>query len=119
MKRRVSPRPLAALLVLGLAMAAPAATMAQSAPPASPAPGALPAPMCGAYDELRSFLHERFGEQPTSLGLADDGTVMQVFASSSAGTWTVVSVDARGHACVLATGQAWEQEALARQGQPA
>lgn len=111
---RVSRRPLAAFLALGLAGLAPAASLAEPS-----ATGTTEAPMCGTYDELRGFLRERFDERPTSVGLADDGTVMQVFASEDAGTWTMVSVDRQGHACVLATGQAWQQETLARQGQPA
>jgi hypothetical protein len=114
-----TPLRLAVLAALGLIGLAPAASVAQSVPATPPEDPAAQAPMCGAYAELRSFLNERFGEQPTSLGLTDDGTVMQVFASRTAGTWTMVSVDSRGHACVLATGQAWQQEALARQGQPA
>ncbi|MEK0082248.1 hypothetical protein [Benzoatithermus flavus] len=118
MEHRIVRRPVAALLALGFAGSAPAASVAQADPAAPPAMPGPDAPMCGAYDELRSFLNERFGEQPASMGLADDGTVMQVFASSAAGTWTMVSVDSKGHACVLATGQAWQQEALARQGQP-
>jgi hypothetical protein len=113
MEQHKPRRLLAALLALGLAGLAPAASQAQTEPPATEAP------MCGAYDELRTFLGDRFGERPTSSGLADDGTIMQVFASASAGTWTMVSVDAGGTACVLATGQAWQQEALARLGQPA
>jgi hypothetical protein len=75
--------------------------------------------MCGGYDELRSLLDARFGEHPTSSGLADDGRMMQVFASTEAGTWTMVSVNADGMACVLATGRAWQHEALASQGDPA
>lgn len=78
-----------------------------------------PAPMCGSYDELRVMLDRRFGERPASSGLADDGTVMQVFASAGAGTWTMVSIDPSGKACVLATGEGWQPEAGAHQGEPA
>jgi hypothetical protein len=76
------------------------------------------APACGTYDNLRILLGDRFGERPTSAGLADDGTLMQLFASTSAGTWTMVNVDPSGRACVLATGRDW-QDGRAAQGRPA
>ena len=111
-RRRVA----AALLALGVAGPSAAGSANQPDLAALPTPEA---PMCGVYDELRTFLDDRFGERPTSSGLADDGTVMQVFASPGAGTWTMVSVDSGGLACVLATGQAWQQESLAGLGTPA
>lgn len=77
-----------------------------------------PLPMCGPYDQVRNLLAERFDERPTSSGLADDGTVMQVFASAGAESWTALSVGRDGIACVVATGRAWQQEALSRQGEP-
>jgi hypothetical protein len=105
-----------ALLAVAVAGSSVAGSAASSGSAGSPAPQA---PMCGAYDELRTFLGDRFDERPTSSGLADDGTVLQVFASPAAETWTMVSVDVGGLACVLATGQAWQQEALAGLGAPA
>ena len=109
-------RQAAAFLTLGLLGLLPAGAVADPPPPAL---GTMPAPTCGSYEELRALLDERFQERPTSSGLADDGTVMQVFASEGAATWTIVSVNVGGTACVLATGSAWQQEALALQGEPA
>lgn len=108
-----TPTPRAALLALGaLALAAPSAASAGSdagaAAPAVP-PTAMAPPTCGSYAELVGLLGDRFDERPASSGLADDGTVMQVFAAASAGTWTMVSVQPGGMACVLATGRAWQQ----------
>ena len=112
-RRTAAAVPLLAAMIAGSSVAGSAAPRGLAA---SSEPGA---PMCGAYDELRTFLDDRFNERPTSSGLADDGTVLQVFASPAAETWTMVSVDVGGLACVLATGQAWQQEALARLGAPA
>jgi hypothetical protein len=112
-RRIVAAVPLLAALVAGSSVAGSAAP---------PGPAGSPVPegrMCGAYDELRTFLGDRFDEHPASSGLADDGTVLQVFASPAAETWTMVSVDVGGLACVLATGQAWQQETLAGLGAPA
>jgi hypothetical protein len=116
MQHRSFRRPMPALLAVALSGAV---TTASAASPEPPAPAAPDISMCGGYNELRSLLDARFGEHPTSSGLADDGRMMQVFASPAAGTWTMVSIDAKGVACVLATGHAWQQEALASQGDPA
>ncbi|MFL5332345.1 MAG: hypothetical protein ACJ8H8_04005 [Geminicoccaceae bacterium] len=67
-------------------------------------------PACGEYRQLRAMLAERFGEEPTSAGLAENGTIMQVFASATAATWTMVKVEATGRACVFAVGRHWEQQ---------
>ncbi len=108
-----------ALAVLALAAAAtvPAASRAGTEGP--PVAADSPAPTCGGYESLRVMLDERFGERPSSSGLADDGTIMLVFAAPGAATWTMVTLAPDGTACVLATGQSWEHEALARQGDPA
>lgn len=111
-------RTAAALFVLGIAGVSTIVPAAEPSGRVNPS-DAPTVPMCGEYDQLRSYLADEFNEQPTSSGLADDGTIMQVFASMSAGTWTMVSVQADGTACVLATGQAWQQEAFARKGEPA
>lgn len=108
-------RPGLALLVLSLVGAS---TMVPAAEPGREGDTPHTAPMCGEYGQLRSFLNDQFGEKPASAGLADDGTIMQVFASLSAGTWTMVSIGTDGVACVLATGQAWQQDTLAGRGQP-
>lgn len=77
------------------------------------------APACGTYDVLRSMLGDRFDERPASIGLADDGTLMQLFASNAAGTWTMVNVEPSGRACVLATGRNWQDVLALAQGRPA
>ena len=119
MEHKPRRRTVAAVALLAAAAAGPSVAGSTPPPGAAAPPPAPEAPMCGAYDELRTFLGARFDERPTSSGLADDGTVLQVFASPAAETWTMVSVDVGGLACVLATGQAWQQETLAGLGAPA
>ncbi len=110
-----------ALAVLALAAAAAVPAAASRAGGDEPLAAALapPEPTCGGYESLRVMLDERFGERPTSSGLADDGSIMLVFSAPGATTWTMVTLTPDGTACVLATGQSWEHEALARQGDPA
>ena len=76
-------------------------------------------PVCGEYRELRTMLADRFGEEPASAGLAENGTILEVFASATAATWTLVKVEATGRACVFAVGRHWEQHSQAPDGKPA
>lgn len=102
---------LASFLVLGLMAAASA--QAEMRDPAAPQP------ICGRYGDLRATLGRQFGEQPASTGLADDGSIMQLFAAPASGTWTIVTIDPKGMACVLAAGKGWQQELPVALGEPA
>jgi hypothetical protein len=73
---------------------------------------------CGSYADLRTMLVDRFGERPASSGVAQDGTLIQLFASDSADTWTMVNVAPDGRACVLAVGRDWRAMLASIQGQP-
>lgn len=117
----VIARGAATFVVLGTLLGGAVAEAAGPAPggPDRAPGGAAGEPMCGNYEALHTLLADQFDERPTSSGLADDGSIMQVFASSTAGTWTLVSVDPRGTACIVATGQGWSQETVIGMGEPA
>ena len=83
------------------------------------APAAITVRACGDYGELSGLLVDRYGEQPASSALSDDGTLVQVFASTTADTWTMINVAPSGWACVLAVGRDWQQVLTLAQGQPA
>jgi hypothetical protein len=88
----------AALLAFGLL---PSAAHAQPA-----ATG--PHPLCAAYREVQRQLAAGYGEAPVAVGLRSNGELLQVFASSESGTWTIVSTTPQGTACILAAGRHWE-----------
>jgi hypothetical protein len=83
------------------------------------ATAALAVRACGDYVELRGVLADQFGEQPASSGLAEDGTLMQIFASATTDTWTMIKVTPSGQACVLAVGRDWQNMLNLAQDQPA
>ena len=87
-------------------MVAVAATIAQAA-----AAGAQPQIVrmpCHDYAEIARQLRATYEEAPVSLGLQTDGNLLQVFSSSTTGSWTIVSTSPTGLACVLAAGQHWQ-----------
>ena len=86
------------VVVAGLAVAAAAF---------APVP-ADAAPACHRYHDVVKALSDGFAERPVAFGVQSDGTLMQVFASESGDTWTVVLTDADGRSCVVAEGVRWE-----------
>jgi hypothetical protein len=82
---------------------------AAAQPPPTVLPGAGGAPLpCSDYGEVRRQLGTRYGEAPISLGLQSNGNLLQVFASSRSGSWTIVSTSPSGLSCIVAAGRGWE-----------
>ena len=71
---------------------------------ASPAAAQL---ACGERGDVVASLQNKFSETPVSIGLASNGTVIEVFASPQQ-TWTIVMTKPDGESCVLMAGDNWE-----------
>lgn len=71
--------------------------------------GAMAAPACGKHEAITEQLTRKFSENRTSMGLASNGSVLEVYASK-AGTWTILVTLPSGQTCILAAGEAWEPE---------
>jgi hypothetical protein len=80
-----------------LVLAAPA--FAQSAPGG---------PACVKRADLIKHLAAKYHEAPAAVGVADNGALLEVFASKSGETWTVMVTMPNGISCMVATGQQWE-----------
>lgn len=66
------------------------------------------APMaCGDRDSITKLLIDQYAENPTSLGLASNGSVFEVFTSKG-GTWTVLLTSPNGISCLIGSGEHWE-----------
>jgi hypothetical protein len=63
---------------------------------------------CHDYQTIVETLDKRYGETPASLGLQTNGNVLQVFASSESGSWTILSVAPSGIGCIVAAGRHWQ-----------
>ena len=61
---------------------------------------------------------DRYGETRQALGLAQQGAVIEMFASETSGSWTITVTMPNGTTCLVASGQAYEElaEALSPQG---
>jgi hypothetical protein len=66
---------------------------------------------CAQRAKVIERLAEKYGETLQSMGLNQDSGVLEVYASSDTGTWTILVTRPDGMACLLAAGQMWEAEA--------
>ena len=87
------------LLVFGCAMIA----WAFAAPPVE----AQTLNACADRNVIVDRLGSKYSETSVSMGLANDGSMIEVFASP-AGTFTIIVTRPSGVSCIIATGDAWE-----------
>jgi hypothetical protein len=69
---------------------------------------AQPARNCAPRDTVVARLGEKYGESRHSIGLGNNNSMVEVFASATTGTWTITVTSANGVTCLVASGQAFE-----------
>ncbi|MCP5085629.1 MAG: hypothetical protein GY952_02300 [Rhodobacteraceae bacterium] len=65
---------------------------------------------CAQRTQVVERLQDRYGETRQSVGLAQNNGVVEVFASSESGTWTIVITLPNGMTCLVAAGSAFESD---------
>jgi hypothetical protein len=75
---------------------------------AAPAFAQSSGPACVKRADLIKHLEAKYHEAPAAVGLADNGSLLEVFASKSGETWTVTVTMPNGISCMVATGQQWQ-----------
>ncbi len=63
--------------------------------------------VCGDRTSLLKQLAGNYKEAPASMGLAANGSVVEV-TKSETGTWTILLTHPNGVTCVIAAGEHWE-----------
>jgi hypothetical protein len=63
---------------------------------------------CAAHDKIADALSKQYGEAAHAMGLAEDDTVMEIYASKDTGTWTLTVTMPNGMTCLVATGKNFE-----------
>jgi hypothetical protein len=66
-------------------------------------------PPCAPRPELLKQLSSRFKEAPVALGLAKNGSVIEVLTSEDGETWTIMVSQPNGPSCLVAVGEGWEE----------
>ena len=69
--------------------------------------------ICGKRDDIVAQLEKKYGETRRSVGVQEGRGVVEVYASASTGSWTILITNPRGMSCLMAAGEAFEIEAEA------
>lgn len=64
---------------------------------------------CVERETATTYLAEKYGESVQGIGMMPGGLVMEIWANVETGTWTVVSTQADGMTCLIASGDAFER----------
>ncbi len=73
---------------------------------------------CGNYVEMAKNLKDKFSEQRVAMGLNQKGDAVVIFASPNGATWSALTVQPTGTACMVGAGSQWETIAPKPQGDP-
>ncbi|KIC16989.1 hypothetical protein [Leisingera sp. ANG-Vp] len=72
------------------------------------APAAAQNRNCAPRDMVIKRLAEKYGESRQSIGMGQQGMVMETFASGETGSWTITVTTPNGMTCLVASGQSYE-----------
>lgn len=63
---------------------------------------------CAPRDHVLKQLGDRFSEQRQSIGIAQNNTIVELFAAPTTGTWSIIVTAPNGTTCLIASGRAFE-----------
>lgn len=64
---------------------------------------------CAERERVLAQLTQKYGEARQGMGLAANNSVVEVFASTETGSWTITVTSPNGVTCLVASGQAYEE----------
>ena len=71
-------------------------------------PAAAQQPACTKRADVISHLSKKYSENPVSIGLANNGGVIEVLSSKQGSSWTIIITMPNGMTCMIAAGENWE-----------
>lgn len=72
------------------------------------APASAQGSSCANRDLIVERLKSKYGESRQSAGLNQNNGMVEVFASTDTGTWTILVTMPNGMSCLMAAGKAWQ-----------
>ncbi len=69
--------------------------------------GASAQEACGPREQVVKMLEQRHGEAPVSMGLAMNGSVVEVFSTVDGTSWSLLMTMPDGRTCMIAAGESW------------
>ena len=68
---------------------------------------ALAAPVCGERDKFLRLLEQQHTEKRVAQGFDSYGSLIEVFATETGSTWTIVVTRPGGQTCIVGFGRDW------------
>lgn len=63
--------------------------------------------LCMPREKAAAILGKRYKERPVGMGLASNGTVLELYHREDGASWTMIMTRPDGMSCVMATGKSW------------
>lgn len=82
---------------------------------ALPLSSALAQVQCAPRMDVVKVLAAKYQESQRALGLINEKAMMEIYTSAK-GTWTLVVTHDNGLACVVASGEAWDERPVTAMG---
>ena len=83
------------VIAFGLATLAAAPASAQSAP------------VCSERESALKHLAEKYSEVPVAMGVASNGSLVEVLTNDKGTSWTIILTKPGGISCIVAAGEGW------------
>jgi len=74
---------------------------------------ALSQMVCGLREHIVADLEKKYGETRHSMGFQRGRGVVEIFASVETGSWTILLSRPDGVSCLMAAGEAFQQDEIA------
>ncbi|MGE5505671.1 MAG: hypothetical protein ACM31L_14720 [Actinomycetota bacterium] len=74
--------------------------------------------VCAERQSLLESLARQYREAPTAVGVANNGSLIELLRTVDGKTWTLLMTRPDGTSCVVAAGEAWEDTPQVAGGQP-
>jgi len=63
---------------------------------------------CGARNAVLNYLSTKYEEKPVAMGIAANGSLIEVLSSNKGSTFTIIVTAPEGKTCMVAAGEGWE-----------
>ena len=63
--------------------------------------------VCLPRGQALQHLAAKYGEAPVARGVTGIGSLLEVLAAPSGGTWTIIVTQPSGRSCLVAAGEGW------------
>lgn len=64
--------------------------------------------VCDSRTKILEHLDAKYAEKPVALGMAANGSLVEILSTDDGATWTIVITHPNGTTCLMAAGEHWE-----------